>query len=295
MEQAWGAGQGPSAARRRGHAGGAAALLACAWLAGASAPPAPRAARDLAYGPDRLQRLDVLAAPGLHGAPVVVFLHGGAYLFGDKGAAAWQRNARFLADHGIVSVNADYRLAPGATWPSGPRDVAAIVAFLRREAPRFGGDPRRIVMLGHSAGATHVAGYVFDRRFQPPTGPGIAGAVLVSGRYALALDRRDPNGAHMEAYFGTGRAAWADRAVLAHVATAPRVPLLIAVAGDDNPGLDVGGATLFAAVCRRDGRCPQFLQLEGETHQDEMPAMSASGNALGEAVLRFANGVARGE
>jgi carboxylesterase type B len=78
-----------------------------------------------------------------------------------------------------------------------------MVKWAKDNVAQYGGDPTRIYLMGQSAGSTHVATYVFDRSLQPPEGPGIEGAILISGRYKVEYDPADPNGANMQAYFGT--------------------------------------------------------------------------------------------
>ena len=125
--------------------------------------------RDLAYGPYVEQRLDLYRRVGISGAPVVVFVHGGAYVAGARNdtETIYGNIATFFAREGMLGVNADYRLAPESPWPAGAEDVAGIVAWLHENAARYGGDSNRIFLIGHSAGATHVAGYAFDPTFHP--------------------------------------------------------------------------------------------------------------------------------
>ncbi len=249
--------------------------------------------RDIAYGADPNERLDIYREAGLHAAPVVIIVHGGAYMFGDKAGIPFPSVANFLAAHGMVVASINYRLAPAADWPGAIRDVARATAFMHDAAAGFGGDPRHIVLLGHSAGATDVAGYVLDRRFQPDTGPGIAAAILVSGRYTLVPDRRDPNEERWETYFGTDPQLWHDRAPIDHVADSPRVPLMLVIAQSDNLGLDVGGVALRDALCQRARRCPAFLRVEGATHSSEMARAAVEGSPFSVEMLRFIGG-ARG-
>lgn len=279
---------------------------ALAVLALLAAPPSARAAagpgivsqaaaavtvqRDIPYGADPAERLDVYRRAGLHAAPVVIIVHGGAYLFGDKAAIPFPTVANFLAAHGIVVASINYRLAPHADWPGAIQDVARATAFMHDTAPGFGGDPHHIVLLGHSAGATDVAGYVLDRRFQPDTGPGIAAAILVSGRYTLVPDRRDPNEERWETYFGTDATLWHDRAPIDHVAHSPHVPLLLVIAQSDNLGLDVGGLALRDALCRHARRCPAFLTVAGATHSSEMARAAVEGSPFSVQMLRFIRG-----
>lgn len=68
------------------------------------------------------------------------------------------------------------------TWPAQSLDIGATVAWLNANAARFGGDPRRIVVVGHSSGGAVVASYVFDHSIET-TRDGNVGAVLISGVY----------------------------------------------------------------------------------------------------------------
>ena len=249
--------------------------------------------RDIAYGPDPAERLDIYREQGLHAAPVIIIVHGGAYMFGDKAAIPFPTVAQFLAAHGMIVASINYRLAPAADWPAAIQDVAHATAFMHDQAASFGGDPARIVLLGHSAGATDVAGYVLDRRFQPATGPGIAAAILVSGRYTLVPDRLDPNEERWETYFGADPRLWHDRAPIDHVAGAPDIPLLLVIAESDNRGLDVGGLALRDALCRQAGHCPEFLKVAGATHSSEMARATVAGAPFSVRMLHFI-GAARG-
>jgi hypothetical protein len=119
--------------------------------------------QDVSYGSDPLQKLDVYAEKesGAAGRPIVVFVHGGGFTAGDKSSA--QNVASYFAGHGMVGVSMNYRLAPSATWPEQSIDVGRAVAWLNANAAQYGGDPRRIVVIGYSSAASVVAPYLFDR------------------------------------------------------------------------------------------------------------------------------------
>ena len=220
--------------------------------------------RDLAYGPDARHRADIFRADGLKNAPVVVFLHGGAYVRGDRDVnpEVYGNVPMYFARQGMLGVNATYRLAPAAQWPAAAQDVASLAAWLKSNAARFGGDPNRIYLIGHSAGATHVATYLYLKELQPATGPGVAGVVLMSGRYHFDPHPSDPNLKNFQAYFGTDRAQYPARSPITHVKGAARVPTFIVVSEYDNPDLDTQGALLLAALCERDRACPRFTRME---------------------------------
>jgi acetyl esterase/lipase len=129
--------------------------------------------------------------------------------------------------------------------------MRALVAWVRENARGLGGDPERLFLMGHSAGATHVATYAFDARFQPPEGHGLAGTVLVSGRYRLRADPDDPSLESIREYFGSDPAQYESRSALTHV-PGSEVPALLVVAEFDQRNLVDTTGELFVALCRRD-------------------------------------------
>jgi len=245
--------------------------------------------KNLAYGEDARQVLDVYQPIWRSGAPVVIYIHGGAYVRGDKDiyGEMYGNIATWFARQGLLGINATYRLAPAAKWPSGADDVRGMVTWAKENAQKFGGDGRRIYLIGHSAGATHVASYIFDKSLQPAEGPGVAGAVLISGRYRLDYDPKDPNGRNMQAYFGDDASTYAARSPVTHIKDGPRVPVFTVVTEYDNPGLDLVGADLLAALCARDGACPRFRRLEKHNHLSEVFAFNTADEQLGREILEF--------
>lgn len=110
---------------------------------------------DIAYGDLARQKLDVYVPDGVEtGAPVVVFFYGGRWSGGDK--AGFKFVAQALTTHGYVVVLPDYRLYPQVTFPAFVRDGAQAVAWAHAHAAQHGGDPEKLFVMGHSAGA-HIA------------------------------------------------------------------------------------------------------------------------------------------
>lgn len=244
---------------------------------------------DQHYGTDPKQVLDVYQPTPRQGAPILIYIHGGAYVVGDKNAYGeiYANIGWWFARQGIVTLNATYRLAPGAQWPGAVQDVRAMVVWARENALRLGADPNRIYLMGHSAGATHVASYIFDKALQPAEGPSVAGAVLVSGRYRLEYDPADPNARNMQAYFGDDPAQYSNRSPITHIRDGAKVSVFLVIAEYDNPALDVRGAELLTALCERDGACPRFLRLAGHNHLSEVAAFNTPDEQLGREVLDF--------
>ena len=118
---------------------------------------------NVAYGDDEKQRLDVYSPRDVKGAAVVVFVHGGEWTRGDKSAVSYK--PQFLNEHGIVFVSINYRLTPPATHPAHVSDVAAALRWVHDHAGAYGGDPKKIVLIGHSAGCHLVTLVALDGRY----------------------------------------------------------------------------------------------------------------------------------
>jgi acetyl esterase/lipase len=120
------------------------------------------------YHPGRgRQTLDIFSPEGAGLRPVVFFAHGGAWTFGDKNLFGLYRGlGRYLARRGLTAVLANYRLSPGVRHPEHLRDVARAFAWTRRHVAACGGDARRIVLCGHSAGG-HLVSLLAARNGSP--------------------------------------------------------------------------------------------------------------------------------
>jgi acetyl esterase/lipase len=113
---------------------------------------------NLAYGSDPAQRLDVYLPPDARHAPVILMVHGGAWVIGDKamGRVVDAKVARW-ASRGFIFVSINYRMLPAAAPDVQLQDVARALAFAQVRAAEWGGDAQRFVLMGHSAGAHLVA------------------------------------------------------------------------------------------------------------------------------------------
>jgi len=147
------------------------------------------AGRDLAYGADPRQKLDVYvpagAGPGLR--PLIVFFYGGSWNSGVKNGYGFV--GRALAARGFVVAIPDYRLVPQVRFPGFLEDNAAAVRWLRAHADRYGADPDRIVLAGHSAGAYNAAMLALDPQWLGPDRRAVRGLIGLAGPYDfLPLD-----------------------------------------------------------------------------------------------------------
>jgi acetyl esterase/lipase len=138
----------------------------------------PRGRLDL-YGPRE-------ARPGAP-LPVIVFFYGGSWQSGDRTGYGFA--GRALAAQGFLVAIPDYRLVPEVHYPDFLVDSAAAVKWVRANAARFGGDPDRIVLAGHSAGAYNAAMLSLDPRWLGPDRAAVRGFAGIAGPYAfLPLD-----------------------------------------------------------------------------------------------------------
>jgi len=142
-------------------------LIGCAPLTVINAVTSSRSydkTADIAFGTDARQRLDVYVPRGLQGlAPVVVFFYGGSWNNGNRADYAFIGEA--LASRGIIAVVADYRVYPQVRYPDFIDDAALTLAWTVKDIQRFGGDTKRMFVMGHSAGAYNAAMVALDQRW----------------------------------------------------------------------------------------------------------------------------------
>lgn len=199
--------------------------------------------RDVAYAAGDRRSLDVYAPKTrLAGRPVVVFFYGGGWDSGAKADYAWV--GRALAEQGYVAVVPDYRIYPGAVWPDFLNDSATATRWARDHAAQFGGDPGRLVLMGHSAGAYNVVELAVDRRWLTAVGMNpardIKAVVGLSGPYDFLPLHSD----ELKAIFGP-EAQRPDTQPINHVGG--EVPPMLLITGDKDTTVNPGNTDRMAA------------------------------------------------
>jgi len=236
--------------------------------------------RDFAYGPHERHRLDIFRKPETNGAPMLVYVHGGGFVMGDKRSPDlpfYDNVGRFAARYGMVGVTLTYRLAPASTWPSGPDDMALAVEWLRANAAQHGGDPDRIFLIGQSAGAVHVASYVAHREAR------IAGALMISCIYDVATAHA--NQFH-KAYYGEDETAYPAASTTTGL-IASGIPLLCSVSEFDVPDFQKQAAAFVGEWGAAKQAYPRMLWLEGHNHLSPALAIGSPVDTLGPEILNF--------
>jgi len=236
--------------------------------------------RDIAYGTDPLQKLDLFTAAPTAGAPkpVVVFIHGGGFERGDKrqpGSPFYDNIMLWLTRQGMVGVNINYRLAPKHTWPAAHEDLAAAVRWVQANIGQHGGDPDRLVLWGTSAGADLIAGYLGYPQFHGPKGHGVKAAIMLSGYYEKGVP----------AYFGTDPAEREKRLSTEGLKKAT-IPLFVARTELDTPTAVEQGEALKKGLCDA-GRCPTYVVFKDHSHLSQAFSVGTTDTSVSGPILEF--------
>lgn len=243
--------------------------------------------RDVAYGPHARQVLDIFQPPSVQNAGVVVFVHGGAFVRGDKQASPemYDNLLYWFAKQGYLGINIEYRLATESAYPGGADDVALAMAWLHMNAAAHGGDPAKMFLIGHSAGGTHVASYVFDPALGY-FGQHTAGAVLISARLRADVSPENPNAEGVRAYFGDDPARYEQRSPVSHAASG-RLPVFIVTTEFENPLLDVYGLEMAYQLSLARRQAPRYRQMRGHNHMSVVAHFNSGEDALGREIVDF--------
>lgn len=203
--------------------------------------------RDVPYAQGARHTLDICRPRTAAAAPVVVFFYGGGWRSGNK--RLYRYIARALARRGYVTVLPDYRIYPEVRYPDFLDDGAGAVRWAVDNVAGFGGDPHKIFLMGHSAGAHIAAMLAVDPVWLRKTGlvPGrdIAGLIGLAGPYDF-LPLRDET---LKIIFGG--ADQPETQPICHVA--PGAPPALLLTGDADDVVDAGNSTRFAERLRAAG------------------------------------------
>jgi acetyl esterase/lipase len=246
-----------------------------------------KVSRDVKYGSDPRNVVDIFVPEGgVTGRPVLMFVHGGGMIRGNKrppGSAFYDNIMLFAARHGMVGVNVEYRLAPQSPWPAGNEDLAAAIALVAAKAAELGADPNRIYLMGHSAGATHVASYISHPEFFGPKGAGIAGAILSSGGYDFTKDEQSDG---RIAYFGSDPKLLAERSAVAGLIKT-KIPFMMSSAELDPPPIAGQFFLLKDALCQSEHGCVRSIVLPKHSHMSESYSINTPDTGLSDQILEF--------
>ena len=211
------------------------AALACSLVAAAAlalpfhdahASKGVHVMADTHYGADRAQRMDIYTTEGTQARPVIVMVHGGGWMFGDKAnpGVAGAKLEHFAAE-GYVFVSIDYRLWPAVGPVEQAGDVALALAYVQKHAQAWGGDGSRVILMGHSAGSHLVALLAASPALARSHGavPWLGTVVLDSAALDVSKIMRGPHAGFYDQVFGGTPEGWRDASPVDRLAgkTAP--------------------------------------------------------------------------
>ena len=191
-------------------------------------------------------------------APVVLFFYGGSWQMGTR--AQYRFVGSRLAEAGVVAIVADYRTWPAAGFPAFMGDAARAVRWTLDHAREQGGDPQRVYIAGHSAGAQIAALLGTDARHLDAVErrpQDLAGVIGLSGPYDFVISGK------LEEIFGP-RSQWPE-AMAVRFVDGDEPPFLL-VHGDQDRTVDVGNSRKLEFALRRKGIDATLLILPGGNH-----------------------------
>lgn len=227
---------------------------------------------DIPYGALARQKLDVyvpLSAADGDPLPVVVFFYGGGWAAGER--AEYLFVAEAITSQGFVAVLPDYRIHPEARFPNFVLDGASAVRWVRDNVARFGGDPRRLFLMGHSAGAHLAAMLTLDRQHLESVGMAPAdlrGVIGLAGPYVHPyLPTRLGNGV-----FGPEAGRWRSRPI--NFVDGRNPPMLLLTGADDGIVKPSDSRRLAAKIGAHGGPV-EVIEYPGLAHADVIARLAA--------------------
>jgi len=227
---------------------------------------------DQSYGTDPRQSLDVhVPSANGQGLATVIYFHGGGFVGGNKNAAGlhiYGNVANYFAENGMIGINATYRLAPHATWPSASQDVGVALQWAIDHVAQYGGDPSKIFICGQSAGGAHVANYAFRKDMHLTSGPGFCGVILLSGPFSVTPGKVSENALN---YYGSDESQYNKMHLLGNI-TYFDTPVFIGYSEFDPPSFKANSAELSKKLIELSGKSPCMQLFQGHNHYS--PAFS---------------------
>jgi hypothetical protein len=286
-------------------------------------------ARDISFGPDPMNVLDVFSAEkGGSSRPVLIYVSGGAgnkLQGGPNGDVFYDNIMLWATKNGMVGVNMQRR--PGQAWDDPAKDVSLVVQWVIQNVARYKGNPKRVFLWSQSAGNVPVSTYIGHPELYGPKGVGVKGVVFMSapafnilpatpppgggaggpcgqpngGAAAAVPAGRGPGGPGRagggDGKAGAGRAKQAqpDAATLLARSNLPgliksKLPFFVSIAELDPPNIVAFASTLKDELCKA-GRCPTFVTFKDHSHISEVMSPDTADNSVSGPILKWMTGV----
>lgn len=247
---------------------------------------------------DKLRTLDIYAPKGAKGAPVFVFIHGGGWSKRDKDEVGSQ--PKLFNSAGTIVVSVNYRLVPAVRHPENVQDIAAAIAWISKNIAKSGGDPNKIVLMGHSAGSHLAALVATDGRYLAAHGlrrNHLRGVVTLDGS-AFDIPDRIKNGSEQvvencRKAFGEREDVQIDGSPIQHVeGQVPLPPFLLVYLKDGS--LNHSQSRRFSELVERAGGKAKLVHItDGKSHQALCDDLGTDSDQSGPILVEFVKDVTR--
>jgi arylformamidase len=247
-----------------------------------------KAVKDIAYyegdDADKVKhKLDLYLPKEKESFPVFLFIHGGAWVHGDKNFLnIYSSLATWFAKHGVGVVVANYRLSPGVKHPEHIKDVARAFAWTYKNIEKYGGRPDEIFVGGHSAGGHLAALLATDESYLKAEGLSpkkIKGVMPISGVYIIPEKI-------LSSVFGKDDEVHKQASPINHV-SADLPPFLILYADQDMAGCDKAPSEAFCKALKEKGNKATTMELKDSNHFKILLDIAAGKGSAPQALLDF--------
>lgn len=276
-------------------------------------------ARDISFGPDPKNVLDVFSAEKGGGSrPVLIYVSGGAgnkQQGGPNGDVFYDNIMLWATRNGMVGVNMQRR--PGTTWDDPAKDVSLVVQWVSQNISKYKGNPARVFLWSQSAGNIPVSTYIGHPEYYGPKGVGVKGVIFMSapgfdilpatpppvqGGFAPCgkPDGSGPSAPAGPPAGGAGRGkgggpAQPDAATQLARSNLPGMiksglPFMVTTAELDPPSIIAFAETLRDELCKA-GRCPAYMQFKDHSHISEVMSPGTADTSVTAPILKWMKGV----
>jgi acetyl esterase/lipase len=270
-------------------------LLAAILVAAPLHALEPKTKLDIPYAGTQhpKQTLDVYAPAEGQGHPVVVWIHGGGWRYGDKKEVGHKPQA--FADKGLVLVSINYRLVPEVTLQKMMGDVAKATRWAHDHAKEFGGDPDRMLIMGHSAGAQLAALTCTDEKYLKAEGLSFAvikGCVPVDGdTYDVPLQVKTVEEKRQKSYRGSfgDESSQKELSPITHVARGKGIPPILVLHVAEHPETKAQSQRFVKALTDA-GVWAKAFPAQGKNHVTLNDDLGAAGDLPTRELFDFVDG-----
>ena len=243
---------------------------------------------EIHYGSDTRNVLDIFKPTQALSLPVLVFVHGGAFVDGskDRSKEIYANVLRCFNRYGYVGVNIEYRLAPDHKYPEATNDIASAMHWINQNIKAYGGDPKKVFLMGHSAGAAHTSDYLYNQKRESPIIGSILGHIIVSGRVRIEMRQDNPNAKKVEAYYSDNLDTHEQCSVVNMIGD-NFVETMIAIAEFENPLIDIHCIELAHKISQIKNKSPRLSWLEGHNYTSIIGSLDSHDTRLAKSILSF--------